>query len=98
MEQLIPYITGALGGLVGGNATGAMFRRGGMGTGTSSIVGMIAGAIATHYFGPTLGPIIGSIVGSGGLDAILGNLLSGAGGGGVGAILIGIIRSMMGSR
>lgn len=95
IEQLIPLLTGGAGGLVGGNVIGAAFRNAGVTTASSSIVGVIAGAIATHFFGPTLGPIVGSIVGSGGLDAILGNLLSGAGGGGAAAVILGIIKSMM---
>ncbi len=95
LEQLIPLATGGLGGLLGGNAAGAMFRKSGMNTASSSIVGLIAGALATQFLGPTLGPIVGSVIGSGGLDAVLGNLLSGAGGGGVGAILFGLVKSMM---
>ncbi len=96
IDQLIQLGTGAAGGLVGGNALGAAFRGRGVGAGQSSLVGMIVGAAATYFFGPTLGPIIAGIVGSGGLDAILGNLLSGAGGGAAGTLIWGLIRSMMG--
>ncbi len=57
LEQLIPLATGGLGGLLGGNAAGSMFRKTGVGAGSSSIVGMIAGAAATYFFGPTMGPM-----------------------------------------
>ena len=53
LEQLIPLATGALGGLLGGNTTGAMFRKTGMGAGSSSMIGMIAGTVPTYFFGPT---------------------------------------------
>ena len=95
LEQLIPLATGGLGGLLGGGAAGSMFRNSGVTAGSSSVVGIITGAIATYFFGPTLGPIVGGLIGTGGIEAILGNLLSGAGGGGVGTILFGIIKSMM---
>lgn len=98
LEQLIPLVTGGLGGLLGGNATGAMFRKSGMGVGSSSVVGMIAGAIATYFLGPTWGPMVGGLIGTGGLESILGNLLAGGAGGAGGTILMGIIRSMMGGR
>lgn len=87
--------TGGLGGLIGGNLLGAAFRSKGVGAGSSSIVGIVVGAVATHFFGPTVGPIIASIAGNIDLAALLGNLLSGAGGGGIGALLYGILRSLM---
>ena len=95
LEQLIPLATGGLGGLLGGNVTGALFRKSGMGAGSSSMVGIIAGVVATYFLGPTMGPIVGGLVGSGGLESIIGNLLAGAGGGGLGSIVFGILRSMM---
>lgn len=96
LEQLIPLASGALGGLAGGAAVGGMFKNAGVGRGSSSTVGILAGAIATYFFGPTLGPMIGSVVGSGMLESVLGGLVSGAGGGGIGVILFGLIRKMMG--
>ena len=92
LEQLIPLAAGAGGGLVGGNLFGSFFRTG---RGSNSVVGMIAGALATYFFGDTMGPIIGGLVGSGMMEQILGGLLTGAGGGGAGTILWGIIRSVL---
>ena len=96
MEALIPLATGAAGGLLGGNVTGALFRKSGMGAGSSSLVGIIGGALATQFLGPTLGPMVGMAIGSGSLDlmSIIGNLAAGAGGGGVLGIVIGIVRSL----
>ncbi|MEL6299098.1 MAG: hypothetical protein AAFQ45_11060 [Pseudomonadota bacterium] len=103
MEQLmqfLPLITGGAGGLVGGNIFGAMFRKSGMGVGSSSLIGMAGGALATQFLGPTIGPMVGMAIGSGGTDlmSILGNLGAGAAGGGVLSIVFGIIRSMFGGR
>ena len=95
LEQLIPLATGGLGGLLGGNATGAMFRKSGMGAGSSSMVGIIAGAIASYFLGPTMGPIVGGLVGGGGLESILGGGLAGLGGGAAGGLVMGMIRKMM---
>ncbi|MDX2259796.1 MAG: hypothetical protein NW205_12895 [Hyphomicrobiaceae bacterium] len=93
IEQLIPLATGAAGGLVGSNILGALFKKSGVAS--NSLVGIIAGAVATHFFGPTYGPLIGNLIGSGGLEAIIGNLGVGAAGGGVAGLIWGIIKSMV---
>ena len=46
LEQLIPLAAGAVGGLGGGNLIGGLFKNAGVGRGSSSVVGMLAGAIA----------------------------------------------------
>jgi len=96
LEQLIPLATGGAGGLLGGNLLGALFRRSGVGVGSSSIVGIAAGAIATYFLGPTYGPMVGGLVGGADLGSILGNLAVGAGGGAGGSLIWGILRSVMG--
>ena len=96
LEQLIPLATGGLGGLLGGNATGSMFRKSGMGAGSSSMVGIAAGAIASYFLGPTMGPIVGGLVGGGGLESILGGGLAGLGGGAAGGLAMGMLKKMMG--
>jgi len=98
LEQLIPLATGGAGGLVGGNILGALFRKSGMGVGSSSLVGIIGGALATQFLGPTYGPMVASLVAGSGFGDIIGNLAVGAGGGGVLSIVFGIIRSFMGGR
>ncbi len=95
LEQLLPLIAGGAGGLVGGNVTGALFRKAGVGLGSSSIVGIAAGALATHFFGPTIGPIVAGLVGTGDIGSIVGNAVTGLGGGGIGTIVWGIIRSLI---
>lgn len=92
LEQLIPLAAGAGGGLVGGNLLGSLFKTG---RGSNSIVGMVAGAIATYFFGDTFGPMIGGLVASGMLEQIIGGLATGAGGGGLATIVWGIIRSVL---
>jgi len=98
IEQLIPLATGGLGGLLGGNITGALFRKSGMGIGSSSLFGIVAGAAATYFLGPTYGPMVGAMVPGTGIELILGNLAVGAGGGAGGSILAGLLRSMLGGR
>ncbi|MEL7047520.1 MAG: hypothetical protein AAFO75_00925 [Pseudomonadota bacterium] len=100
LDQIDPSIiaaaTGGAGGLVGGNILGALFRKSGLGMGSSSLVGIVAGAAATYFLGPTYGPMVGGLAGGGDIGSILGNLAVGAGGGAGGSLLLGIIRSMLG--
>ena len=94
LELLLPLVSGAVGGAGAGNILGGLMNKAG-GRGASSMVGMVAGAIATYFLGPTLGPIVGSMVGGGALESILGGLVSGAGGGGLASVLFGLVKSMM---
>lgn len=91
---LIQLGTGALGGLLGGNILGQIGKGG---VGTNSLVGIIGGAVATHFFGPQVGQLVGAVAGAGALDpmTIVGNLLAGAGGGGVLGLVISVLRGMM---
>ncbi len=92
ITSLIPVLLqGGLGGLVGGNILG---RIGKGSVGQNSLVGIIGGAIATYFFGPTYGPMLGGLVGSG-LEQIVGNLGVGAVGGGGLGLIISLLRSMM---
>ncbi len=94
--DLIQLATGGVGGLIGGNILGAIFKRG---AGVNSLVGIIGGALATQFFGAEYGPMIGGILGEYGSDPtnlanIVGNLGVGAGGGGILGLVIGLVRSL----
>lgn len=91
---LIQLGTGAAGGLIGGNILG---RIGKGGVGTNSLVGIIGGAAATHFFGPQVGAMVGAVAGAGALDpmTIVGNLLAGAGGGSALGLIISVLRGIM---
>lgn len=98
LEQLIPLATGGAGGLLGGNLLGSLFRKSGVGVGSSSMVGIIAGAVATYFLGPTYGPMVGGLIGGGDMGSIIGNLATGLGGGAGGSLIWGILRSVMGGN
>lgn len=99
--DLIQLLTGGLGGLLGGNLLGAIFKRG---AGVNSLVGIIGGALATQFFGAEYGPMIGNLVGEyaagnpTNLANIVANLGTGVAGGGVLGIVVGILRSLFGGR
>ncbi|MEL7304005.1 MAG: hypothetical protein AAGJ53_09965 [Pseudomonadota bacterium] len=103
LMQFLPLITGGAGGLVGGNILGALFRKGGMGVGSSSLIGIIGGALATQFLGPEMGNLVGAQIGPAtagqtDLTSILANFGAGAAGGGGLSIVFVIIRSLFGGR
>ncbi|MEO1281342.1 MAG: hypothetical protein AAFV69_06365 [Pseudomonadota bacterium] len=102
LDQIDPSVlaaaTGGVGGLLGGNVLGSFFRKSGVGAGSSTIVGVAAGAVASYFLGPTYGPMVGGLVGGGDIGSILGNLAMGVGGGAGGSLVWGLLRSMMGGR
>lgn len=90
-SPLIQAALGGAGGLIGGNILG---RIGKGGFGTNTLTGIIGGAAATYFFGPTYGPMIGGLVGGGDLGSILGALGVGAGGGGILGLVISLLRGI----
>lgn len=96
IENLIPLLVGGGGGLVGGNIIGSLFRGKGVGAGSSTLVGVAAGALATHFFGPTYGPMIAGLIGGGDLGSLLGSGVTGLAGGAGGTLLWGLVKSVMG--
>jgi hypothetical protein len=90
-SPLIQAALGGAGGLVGGNILG---RIGKGGFGTNTLTGIIGGAVATYFFGPTYGPMIGGLVGGGDIGSILGALGVGAGGGGVLGLVVSVLRGL----
>lgn len=100
LELLLPLLTGGAGGAIGGNLLGGLLGKAGGGVASRSLIGIVGGALATKFLGPTLGPMVGAAIGSGALDpmAIIANLATGAGGGGVLTIVLGLIQSMMGGK
>jgi hypothetical protein len=101
VESILPLIIQAIGGLVGGNAIGAISKQLSAGGALNSIVGLIGGVAG--------GQLLGGLVSgageaaaaageaAGGLDfaALLGDAGTGAAGGVVLTAIVGIVKNMM---
>ena len=91
MEAYLPLIINLLGGAVGGNVAGGILKNLSLGTLGNSIAGILGGGVASQVLPGLLGA-------AGGMDlaGILTQIASGAGGGGVTMLVIGIIKNMLG--
>lgn len=91
MEALLPLIINLLGGAAGGNIAGALLKNLSLGTLGNSLAGILGGGVASQVLPGLLGA-------AGGMDlaGILTQVASGAGGGGIAMILIGIIKNILG--
>ena len=89
MEALLIEL---LGGAVGGNVAGGLFKNLSLGTLWNSVVGIIGGGL-----GGQLLSALGVIGGGEGLDigSIVGNVLSSGVGGGVLLAIVGYVKNMM---
>lgn len=88
METLIMQL---IGGLIGGNAAGALNKNASMGTGLNSIVGLIGGFGGTKLL--ALLPFLAPLLNKGGLD--IGNIISQVASGGVGGLVLTMIAGMI---
>lgn len=93
MSELMPFIVQAVGGVIGGNILGALTRGGG-GVIGRTIVGAIGG-VAAGYGAPMVVPpdmmeTISTLIDGENGDH-LGNLIVGAGGGGVLGLISGLL-------
>ncbi|HVV33303.1 MAG TPA: hypothetical protein VHC73_08765 [Vitreimonas sp.] len=93
MTTILPYLLQAVGGAVGGNILGALTRGGG-GIVGRTIIGAIGG-VALGY-GADAVPAVGNITAmwgnlAGDNSANLGNLITGAAGGGVLGLISGLL-------
>ena len=90
MEAYLPLIINLLGGAVGGNVAGGILKNLSLGTLGNSIAGILGGGVASQVLPGLLGA-------AGGMDlaGILTQIASGAGGGGVTMLVIGIIKNML---
>jgi hypothetical protein len=93
MTEILPYAVQAVGGVIGGNILGALTRGGG-GIVGRTIIGAIGG-VAAGYAAPMAAPadLLGTIstLIEGENGAHLGNLIVGAGGGGVLGLISGLL-------
>lgn len=93
MTEIMPYVVQAVGGVIGGNILGALTRGGG-GVVGRTIIGAVGG-VAAGYGAPMVVPadimqtISTLIDGENGVH--LGNLIVGAGGGGVLGLITGLL-------
>ena len=92
MEAFIPALTGAIGGLFGGNFLARLIGGSQVGLSTGSLVGIVGGIVGQFLIGPELAPVMGAS--AVGLEpmTIAASLLSGAAGGGILGLVLGIIR------
>lgn len=86
---LINLISGA----VGGNIAGSVMKENSLGTIGNSIAGIVGGGIG----GQLLTAVMGAAASGGGLSmgSILGSVASGGIGGGLGLVVVGLLKSMM---
>lgn len=92
MATILPYVVQAIGGIVGGNILGALTRGGG-GVMGRSIIGAIGG-VGAGYAAPMVSPDIVNTLSTlidGPNGAHLGNLITGAVGGGVLGLVGGLL-------
>ena len=89
---MMPYVVQAVGGIVGGNILGALTRGGG-GLIGRTLIGAIGGVAAGYglpQFAPSLQGTLDTLI-AGDNGVMLGNLLTGAGGGG----LLGLVGGLL---
>jgi uncharacterized membrane protein YeaQ/YmgE (transglycosylase-associated protein family) len=91
MEALLPIILQLVGGAVGGNVGGAAMKTSSLGT----LGNTIAGAVGGVGGGSLLAPLLG-MASTGGFD--IGNLAASGVGGLVLQVVVGLIKSKMGSN
>ncbi|MBK9735873.1 MAG: hypothetical protein IPO92_13320 [Saprospiraceae bacterium] len=90
----LPLIIQLLSGAVGGNLAGKLMPSASMGTMVNSILGILGGGLGGQLLGMLgMAPQTGMD-----LMGIIGNIAAGGVGGGVFMAIIGIIKSMMGSK
>lgn len=89
--EYLPLIINLLGGAAGGNIAGSVLKNLSLGTVGNSIAGILGGGVASQLLPGLLGA-------AGGMDlvGILTQIASGAGGGGIAMVIIGLIKNMIG--
>ena len=95
MDQILPWIVQLLGGAVGGNVIGKIFKGLSLGKIGNSIAGIIGGPLGAKILEMLN---IGGAAVTGDLDpgAVAGNAGAAAAGGGVLMLVIGLVKKMFG--
>lgn len=95
MAQLIPLLIQLIGGAAGGNIVGALLKNANLTSLLRTILGVVGGVGGAQLAGmlPALQGLLGADAGTGGM--VLGNAGASAIGGGLLALIVGLIKQAM---